>query len=373
MFSMKSPTCLPILVCTVICWLAPASSGAELSGGPGGPVPADQKARKEAEEIGSLRNARVAVPMPNGRIPVTFFSEAYTPEEMADLAKIAPNVHIVAGLSRQEAVARAAEADGVEAEYATSDFLAKATKLTWIQGHGAGVEQYFRMKQITGNPAIVLTNMRGVHGPAIADHAMALLLGLTRDLPFYFGLQSAGHWAKGETTPMQPIALDGLTMFVVGPGGIGMEVARRAHGFGMHVTAVRRTKGTVPSFIERMGQPNEFLPMLAQADVVVICVPLTKETLHMFDAKAFAAMKRGSYLINVTRGKIVDTAAMMEALRDGRLAGAGMDVTDPEPLPADHPLWHFPAYVGRLRADPRPLVGGHAGEYPPIWGRRAPA
>jgi phosphoglycerate dehydrogenase-like enzyme len=107
----------------------------------------------------------------------------------------------------------------------------------------------------------------------------------------------------------------------------------------MRVIATRRTDTPAPAFVERTGKPGDLLTMLPEADVVAVCVPLTPETKGLFNAAAFEAMKRGSYLVNIARGPIVDTAALTEALRSGRLAGACLDVTDPEPLPEGHPLW----------------------------------
>jgi phosphoglycerate dehydrogenase-like enzyme len=131
-------------------------------------------------------------------------------------------------------------------------------------------------------------------------------------------------------------------MLVVGLGGIGTEVARRAHGFGMRVIATRRQGTPGPEFVERVGTPQDLHAMLPEADVVAICLPLTDETQGLFDDEAFAAMKDGAYLINVGRGRVVDTAALLRALDGGRMAGACLDVVDPEPLPADHPLWRHP-------------------------------
>jgi phosphoglycerate dehydrogenase-like enzyme len=113
----------------------------------------------------------------------------------------------------------------------------------------------------------------------------------------------------------------------------------------MHVIATRRSETPAPEFVERCGRADELLAMLPQADVVAIAVPLTPETERLFDARAFAAMKPGSYLVNIARGKVVDTGALLDALSSKRLAGACLDVTDPEPLPADHPLWRLPNVV----------------------------
>jgi len=297
-----------------------------------------------AEEIGSLRNARVAKAMPEKRIDLTYLAASISPSEVAELAKLAPNVHIVTGLTRESALDRAGEADGVDARLASPEFLARAKKLVWVQARFAGVEHFVAIDAIAKNDAIVLTNFRGVFGPAIADHAMAMLLYLTRDLGYDAAAQAARHWGR-EGSPPKAIALDGRTMLVVGIGGIGTEIGQRAHGFGMHVIGTRRTTAPSPAYFERVGLSADLIGMLPQADVVAIAVPLTRETQGMFNRAAFAAMKRGSFLINIARGRVVDTDAMLAALRDGTLAGACLDVTDPEPLPADSPLWGMPNVV----------------------------
>ncbi|MFN0242977.1 MAG: D-2-hydroxyacid dehydrogenase [Planctomycetota bacterium] len=297
-------------------------------------------ASQSEDEVGSTRNARIATPKPANGSTLTYFAGELSEAERAELAALAPGVKIVTGLSREQALERAGEAHGIDARFATREFLAKAPQLVWVQAMSAGVDRYLA-PALVDNDGIVLTNMRGVHGPAIADHAFGMLLALTRDLSFFREQQAARRWAR-EGSGARPIALKGRTLLVVGLGGIGSEVAQRGHGFGMRVIATRRSDAEAPKFVERVGKPEELLALLPEADVVAICVPLTKETERLFDARAFAAMKPGSYLVNVARGKCVDTEALMAALRDKKLAGACLDVTEPEPLPADHPLWTLP-------------------------------
>jgi phosphoglycerate dehydrogenase-like enzyme len=200
------------------------------------------------------------------------------------------------------------------------------------------------MDGIRDNDRVVLTNLRGVHGPAIADHVFAMLLLLSRDLRFHLANQATGTWGR-EGSGRRPIALQGRTLLVVGLGGIGSEVAQRGHGFGMHVLATRRSEAPKPAFVEEVGRPEDLMALLPRADVVVACVPLTAETDHLFGPAAFAAMKQGAWFVNIARGRVVDTGALLAALQAGRLAGACLDVTDPEPLPADHPLWGLPNVV----------------------------
>jgi phosphoglycerate dehydrogenase-like enzyme len=172
-----------------------------------------------------------------------------------------------------------------------------------------------------------------------------MLLALTRDLPVHLAGRAEGKWLGDGSGQLRPIALQGRTLFVVGLGGIGTEVARRAHGFGMHVIATRRGDDPAPEFVARVGKPADLHAFLAESDVVVLCVPLTPETERLLDARAFESLKPGAYLVNIARGKVVDSEALVTALRSGRLAGACLDVTDPEPLPPTHPLWSFPNVV----------------------------
>lgn len=325
--------------------LAAALSAAEKSGARKRDAgDASASSQSVAEEIGSLRNAKVAVKMSAQKTELTYFSGPLSKEDLAELARVAPNVKIVSGLTRETALARAGEAHGIDSRFATPEFLAKAPKLAWVQAMSAGVDRLIIIEPLVKNDNLVLTNFRGVHGPAIADHAMAMLLSLTRDLRFHAANQAKQHWGKGES-PAQPIALDKSTMLVVGIGGIGTEIGQRANGFGMRVIGTRRSTTPAPAFFTKVGQSKDLLTMLPEADVVAIAVPLTNETEKMFNAAAFAAMKRGAYLINIARGKIVDTDALVAALKSGQLAGACLDVTDPEPLPASHALWKLPNVI----------------------------
>jgi phosphoglycerate dehydrogenase-like enzyme len=302
-------------------------------------APAGAQGPALGEEIGSLRNARIAYPMADARLPLTYLAGRLSAEQAAELAEIAPNVRIVTAADREEAMAHAGEVQGTDGRFVTAAFLARAPELVWVQCPSAGVEWLVGIEGMADD-RIVLTNMRAVHGPAIADHAMAMLLTLTRNMREHGKNQSLEEWSQAEAAT-RPVALAERTMLVVGIGGIGGEIAKRAHGFGMRVIATRRTDAPAPEFVERVGKPGDLMAMLPEADVVAVCVPLTAETEGMLGKGAFAAMKAGSYLINVARGRVVDTAALVEALETGHLAGACLDVTDPEPLPPGHALWRM--------------------------------
>ena len=187
------------------------------------------------------------------------------------------------------------------------------------------------------NGGIILTNMQRVNGSSVSEHAMALILTLTRQINAYLANQSAGKW---ERRPRQQLMdLDGHTMLVAGLGGIGTMIAEHAHAFGMHVIATRNSGHEGPSFVDYVGVADELPKLIGQADIVVNVTPLTPKTTGLFNAAMFERMKPGAYFINVGRGKSVVTDDLLAALQTGGIAGAGLDVVDPEPLPKDHPLW----------------------------------
>jgi phosphoglycerate dehydrogenase-like enzyme len=259
------------------------------------------------------------------------------PARLAELKRVAPKVFFVPVKDAKEAAKEAAEADAVIG-FCTADIVRAGGKLRWIQVGHAGVE-----KDITPElreSKVVLTNTQRLYGPNVADQAMALLLSLTRGgTRGHPGGYRTSIWANLKKE-IEPQELRSKTMLVVGLGGIGTEVARRADGFGMRVLAVDpNEKIRKPFFVFSIDPPAKLQELLPKADVVVIACPLTKETRGMIGKDQFAAMKPTAYFINVARGGIVKTADLVSALERKQLAGAGLDVTDPEPLPDDHPLW----------------------------------
>ena len=188
---------------------------------------------------------------------------------------------------------------------------------------------------------ILLTNMQRVAGPVMAEHVIAMMLSYARGLHFYIPERMAGRWTREMPPPGQLLTLEGKTVLVVGLGGIGVEVAKRAHALGMRVIATRASGRDGPEFVSYVGLPDELHKLAGEADFIVNTAPLTPATTGLFDAKFFAAAKAGAFFVNVGRGQSVVQPDLIEALRSGRLAGAGLDVTDPEPLPADSPLWRM--------------------------------
>jgi phosphoglycerate dehydrogenase-like enzyme len=171
-----------------------------------------------------------------------------------------------------------------------------------------------------------------------------MMLALSRHFEFFMQQQQEAHWAHEDATP-QLTDIDGKTVLVVGLGGIGTEVARRAHALGMRVVATRASGHQGPEFVSYVGLPDELLKLAADADFVVNCTPLTPETTGIFNRQFFDTLKPGADFISVGRGPSTVTADLIAALKSGRLGGAGLDVTNPEPLPADSPLWHLPNVI----------------------------
>ncbi|HLY09784.1 MAG TPA: NAD(P)-dependent oxidoreductase [Planctomycetota bacterium] len=273
-----------------------------------------------------------------GLAKLKFLSAALSPEDAAAVAQVAPNVEILVARTKEEALALAPQVHGCAGSFVTPEFLAAAKNLRWVQQFSAGVEQITFLPELQNNDRIVLTNMRTLFAPPIADHVMGMLLSLSRSLPHYEELMKSGTWGKGDQAPYQGELL-GKTMLVVGLGGNGMETAKRARGFGMRVLATDPKDMAVPVYVDRLEKPDRLNALLPAADVVVLAAPLTPDTTALFGTDRFALLKEGAFFINIARGRMVDTGALVAALQSKRVRGAGLDVTDPEPLPPDHALW----------------------------------
>ena len=212
----------------------------------------------------------------------------------------------------------------------------RGRRLRWVQVTSAGVDSVLFPQFVDSE--VVLTSAKGTVGVHLADHAMALLLTLTRGIAIAI---RNPRW--DQRMPIRDVSweLEGMTMGIVGLGGTGRDLAVRAHAFGMRIIAVDPQSVEAPPQVEACRGMDGFDALLEESDVVAVCAPLTPETENMFDAHAFEKMKDHALLINVTRGKIVEEAALMDALAKGVIGGAGLDVTPEEPLPEDHPLWRM--------------------------------
>jgi phosphoglycerate dehydrogenase-like enzyme len=242
-----------------------------------------------------------------------------------------------------EAYARALpEADVVVASMLwKNDLLPQARRLKFVQSISAGIDQYDR--DLMRKQGIRLANAAGVNANAVAEHAMALILALKRHLHTGRDNQTAKHW-RGmiSTISEREDELAGKTLLIVGLGRIGSRLATLAKAFDMRVVGLRRDASRGGEGADAVYGHDRLHEMMASADIVALACPLTPETTNLIDAKALAAMKPSAHLINVARGRVVDEPALITALQAKRLAAAGLDVTQVEPLAPTSPLWTMP-------------------------------
>lgn len=247
-----------------------------------------------------------------------------------------PDLNVVVARSDEEFRRFLRSAEAVVAWRLTSEEIAAAPRLRWLQAVGAGVEDV--IVPDLAERGIILTNNSGVHAPNIAEHILAMMLAFARRLPFLIRGQVAHEW-RDEAGRRGVFELEDQTLLVVGLGDIGQALARRAHALGMTVIGVRRSGGEPPEGVAEVVGLADLGRVLPFAHHVAVCLPLTSQTRGLFVKAIFAAMRPGSFFYNIGRGAIVDTAALVDALSARHLGGAGLDVTDPEPLPVDSPLW----------------------------------
>ena len=240
----------------------------------------------------------------------------------ADLERVLPDVDVVFGSLN-------------------AAMFAKAKNLRWMQHTEAGVDTIL-FPELVKSP-VVVSNMARMFAPAISETAIAMLLSLTRGLSKYYVPQFQQKQWKSERNLVE---VDGMTMGLVGMGGLGSATATRAHfGFNMKILATDAKPMTKPFFVDTLREPAWLMEMVPQVDILVSAAPKTKLTEGMFNEKVFRAMKKTAYFINISRGPLVDQAALARALKEGWIAGAGLDVTTPEPLPSDSPLWDCPNLI----------------------------
>lgn len=243
------------------------------------------------------------------------------------------------------------EADAFVGRIPAEAYARAGTRLRWVHSTGAGIETSIAIPGLVESD-IVVTNTRGAHAPFVAEHAFALLLALGRQLlGFAYDQRDHVYRAHGRDVPMYSVY--GKRMVILGMGNIGRAIARRALAFDMEVIgldlmAPEETTGDLRVL------PMEHLDFeLESADVVMVALPYTAETDNLLDARRIGLLKPDAVVIGISRGRIIDEAALAERLRDGSLAGAGLDVFAQEPLPADHFLWDTPNLVMTPHCAPR--------------------
>ena len=262
-----------------------------------------------AEELAFIRSQGKAV-------------EVHIPGNREELDRLLPDADVVFG--------------SVNAET-----FAKAKKLRWLQATEAGVDKLL-FPELIQSP-VVVTNMQRVFAPAISETAIGMILALTRGLNRYFFPQFQKR--KWEFHP-DLVEIDGMTMGVVGMGGLGSATAERAHyGFHMRILAVDAKPMVKPIFVHTLREPGWLMEMVPQCDILVSAAPATRQTEGMFHERVFRAMKKTAYFLSISRGALVDEPALVRALKEGWIAGAGIDVAREEPLPSSSPLWDCPNLI----------------------------
>jgi phosphoglycerate dehydrogenase-like enzyme len=281
------------------------------------------------------------------------------PAEMEVLAAAKTGATFEAAKPGETFLQQLATADAYWGQQITAAQLRAAPKLKWMQTFSAGVEQVLAVPEFKQS-SITLTNCKILQGPNIADHAFALLLGLTRGTAKAASMRASEVWDQSQ---FRPVELTGKTALVVGVGGIGQQIAQRAHAFGMRVIGVDPKEVAMSANIQKVVTPDRIDEVIGEADVIFISAPHTPDSEGMIGPEQFEKMKRGAYFVAVSRGKLYNMPALVKALDSRKLAGAGLDVTDPEPLPKGHPLWKFDNVVITPHiAGQSDLVGGRRNE-----------
>ncbi len=272
-----------------------------------------------------------------------------TPDEVTQLQAAVPEANIVSvgpteRIRDPKQITRDILAQVVDADAllgtVSPEIVRAGKKLRWVQTYSAGVETYLHLapsQELRESP-IVLTNAKIIQGPNIADHAFALLLALTRDLHRIIPNRTKEQWTRGQHPAIE---LNGKTAVIIGVGGIGNQIAVRARAFGMKVIGIDPKDISYAPHLDKVVAPDQLDHVLPEADVVFVAAPHTPQTHLMMGASQFEMMKKGSYFIAVSRGRLYSSEALVKALDSRRLAGAGLDVTNPEPLPPGHALWKF--------------------------------
>ncbi len=277
---------------------------------------------------------------PEDRLTICFAHSAYRMAErfaLRDSGISHVEVRDASGLARQLPEADVLVVSGLW----KNELAGIANKLKFIQSISAGTDQYDKV--LLRERGIRLASAAGVNAEAVAEHAMALMLALCRRLPEARDHQQARRW-RGMISEIgaREDQLTGKTLLIVGMGRIGGRLARLAKAFDMRVIATKRDPTTGTAGADAVYAQDRLHALLGEADVVVLACPLTPETENLIDGAALAAMRPTAHLINVARGRVIDEPALIEALQQGRIAAAGLDVTREEPLPAASPLWSMP-------------------------------
>lgn len=256
-----------------------------------------------------------------------------------DLAPHYPGAQFTHCRDREALTKELADAEIYMGWLGRDEFLA-APALRWIQSPSSGVDRFLTIPELRDGD-VILTSARGTHGVCLAEHTFALLLAFTRGIRQFVVEQQRHHWSNREWRSSM-VELTGSTLGIVGFGAVGRAIARRAQAFDMRILAVDVACADRPEYVERLDDLSGLAALLGESDYVVVTVPYTAGNHGLIGAEELDLMKPEAILVGISRGGIIDEDALTDALRGGRLAGAGLDVVANEPLPSDSPLWDVP-------------------------------
>ena len=265
-----------------------------------------------------------------------------TREWAARLAEAVPEISIVVAENEADAARAVGEADAAFGTIPDA-LLRQARQLRWLQAPQAAPPAGYYTPELIAHP-VVVTNFREIYNDHIGAHIMAFVLAFARGFHHYLPRQLRREWRR-EPSDTGVIALSEATALIVGVGGIGGEAARLAAAFGMHVIGVDARRREAPPGVVKLDGPDALDALLPLADFVILTVPHTPATEAFMNRARFRLMKRTWFFINIGRGRTTKLDDLVEALRAGEIAGAGLDVFEQEPLPADHPLWTMPGVL----------------------------
>ncbi len=268
--------------------------------------------------------------------PVVLLNADVPASVLTRIRDISPRLRLVSATQLAERPEWLGEAEILYTHHVAADRIASAQNLKWVQTLGAGVE-WLLTPEVRRREDLLVTNASGIHAQPIAEHVFGFVLMFAHHLHRAIRQQLAANW-DSNALRNDVTTLSGATLGIVGLGAIGRRIAEIGSAFGMRVTAFKRTPGGA-SGVERLFGQAELAAFLKEAEYVVNTLPLTAQTRGLFGATQFAAMRSDAIFINIGRGGTVQTDALVHALKSGSIAGAALDVTDPEPLPAEHALW----------------------------------
>jgi phosphoglycerate dehydrogenase-like enzyme len=255
------------------------------------------------------------------------------------LAREVPELDVVVAETDEDAARELPRADAAFGNL-PADLLKSANQLSWLQAPAIAPPAGYYYAALVEHP-VVVTNFRGIFNDHISAHIMAFVLAFARGFHRYFPHQVRHEWAP-DRLDTGVVHLPAATALIVGVGGIGAETAQKCAAFGMRVIGVDGRRKDRPAGVDELHTPNELDDLLPRADFVILTIPHTPETEGLMNADRFGRMKPSAFFINIGRGKTTRLDDLVAALTAGRLAGAGLDVFEEEPLPADHPLWSAP-------------------------------